>query len=355
VADIDEILRVATKRSASDVHIQVGLPPVLRILTRLVLLESDKLSAEAVEQLILPMMSETQRTLFDERLEFDFSYDIPGVSRFRVNVFRERGSLAAAMRRFPHDVPAPESLGLPGAVIELAQLKRGFVLFTGAAGQGKSTSLAALIDRINRERQLHIITLEDPIEYLFQHRSSVVVQRELGNDMLDFANALRAALREDPDVILVGEMRDFHTVSAALTAAETGHLVFATLHTQNAAQSIDRIVDVFPPHQQQQTRIQLANVLHAVVTQQLLLRSDGGGLCLAVEFLRVNAAIRNLIRDAKTFQIQSVLQTGVAAGMITMESSLRTLFDRGYITEDDAIEHAFDTREMARLLGAPRS
>src|SRR5262249_27896741 len=193
-----------------------------------------------------------------------------------------------------------------------------------------------------------------PIEYMFQHRKSVVVQRELGTDMLDFASALRAALREDPDVILVGEMRDFHTVEAALTAAETGHLVFATLHTQNAAQSIDRIVDVFPPHQQQQTRIQLSNVLHAVVTQQLILRRDGGGLTLAVEYLRVNAAIRNLIRDAKTFQIQSVLQTGVAAGMITMESSLKTLVDRGALSEDDAIEHAFDAREMARLLGQTR-
>ena len=228
------------------------------------------------------------------------------------------------------------------------------MLFTGAAGQGKSTSLAALIDRINRDRKAHIITLEDPIEYVFQHRASVVVQRELGNDMLNFASALRAALREDPDVILVGEMRDFHTVEAALTAAETGHLVFATLHTQSAAQSIERIVDVFPPPRQQQTRVQLANVLHAVVTQQLLLRRDGGGLCLAVEFLKVNAAIRNLIRENNTHQIQSVLQTGVGAGMITMESSLKTLCDRGIIGEEEAVTHALDQREMARLLGRRR-
>src|SRR5215470_6123187 len=300
VIDLDEILRVAAKRNASDVHIQVGLPPVLRIQTALVQLDTEKLSAEATENLLLSAMSEEQREVFRERLEFDFSYAIPGVARYRVNVFRQRGTVAGAFRRFPYEVPPIETLGLPHAVVELAELKRGFVLFTGAAGQGKSTSLAALLDRINRERRVHIITLEDPIEYMFQHRSSVVVQRELGKDMRDFASALRVALREDPDVILVGEMRDFHTVEAALTAAETGHLVFATLHTQTAAQSIDRIVDVYPAHQQPQTRIQLAGVLQAVVTQQLVFRKDGGGLCLAVEYMRANAAIRNLIREGKS-------------------------------------------------------
>ena len=352
--EIDEVLRVAAKRNASDVHIQAGLPPVLRIQTTLVPLDSAKLSEDGTERLIFSAMSEEQKKLFHERLQYDFSYDLPGVSRFRVNVFRQRDSVAAAFRRFPHEIPTPEALGLPPAVVELAEVQRGFVLFTGAAGTGKSTSLAALIDQINRKRRLHIITLEDPIEYLFNHRLSVVVQRELGNDMHDFATALRSVLREDPDVILVGEMRDYQTVEAALTAAETGHLVFATLHTGTAAQSIDRIVDVFPPHQQQQTRIQLANVLHAVVTQQLLLRRDGGGLCLAVEFLRVNAAIRNLIREAKSHQIQSVLQTGVAAGMITMESSLKALIDRGVIGEEDGMDHAFDQREMARILGRRR-
>jgi twitching motility protein PilT len=348
---LDEILRLATKRNASDVHLQAGLPPVLRILTQLAPLDSGKLSPEDVEGLVFSIMSEPQKTLFHQRLQYDFSYGIPGVARFRVNVFRQRDTVAAAFRRFPPEIPAPETLGLPAAVIELGTLKRGFVLFTGAAGQGKSTSLAALLDRVNRDRRVHIITLEDPIEYEFQHRSSVVVQRELGSDMLDFATALRATLREDPDVILVGEMRDFHTVEAALIAAETGHLVFATLHTHNAAQSIDRIVDIFPPHQQPQTRIQLANVLHAVVSQQLMLRRDRPGLWLAVEFLIVNPAIRNLIRDGKTFQIQSVLQTGVAAGMITMESSLKAACDRGIIGSEDALEHAFDPREMARLLG----
>jgi len=354
VADIDEILRVAAKRNASDLHLQVGLPPVLRIQTRLVPLEFETLSAESVEQLVFSIMNDGQKATFRRQLDVDFSHAVPGVARFRVNVFTQQDSVAAAFRLIPHQIPTPEDLGLPLPVIELAQLKRGFVLFTGAAGQGKSTSLAALLDRINRERRVHIITLEDPIEYIFQHRSSVVVQRELGKDMRDFASALRVALREDPDVILVGEMRDFHTVEAALTAAETGHLVFATLHTATAAQSVDRIVDVFPPHQQPQTRIQLAGVLQAVVTQQLILRKDGSGLCLAVEFLRANAAVRNLIREAKTFQIQSVIQTGVAAGMITMESSLKALCDRGLLSEDDALDHAFDPREMARLLGRQR-
>jgi twitching motility protein PilT len=354
VIDLEEILTTAAKRNASDVHLQVGLPPVLRVQTALVMLDTEKLSGEATERLVFSIMSEAQRETFHERLEFDFSYAIPGLARYRVNVFKQRGTIAAAFRRFPYDVPGIETLGLPAAVIELAELKRGFVLFTGAAGQGKSTSLASLIDRINRNRKAHIITLEDPIEYEFQHRSSVVVQRELGHDMMNFASALRATLREDPDVILVGEMRDFHTVEAALTAAETGHLVFATLHTQSAAQSIERIVDVFPPTRQQQTRVQLANVLHAVVTQQLLLRKDGGGLCLAVEFMKVNAAVRNLIRENNTHQIQSVIQTGVGAGMITMETSLKTLADRGLITEEDAVTHALDPREMARLFGRRR-
>jgi len=355
VIDLDEILRVAAKRNASDVHIQVGLPPVLRIQTALVQLDTEKLSAEATENLLLSAMSEEQRDVFRERLEFDFSYAIPGVARYRVNVFRQRGTVAGAFRRFPYEVPPIETLGLPHAVVELADLKRGFVLFTGAAGQGKSTSLAALLDRINQQRRAHIITLEDPIEYEFEHKQSVIVQRELGSDMMNFASALRACLREDPDVILVGEMRDYHTVESALTAAETGHLVFATLHTQSTAQSIERIIDVVPSNRQQQTRIQLANVLYAVVAQQLLLRRDGGGLCLAVEFLKVNAAVRNLIRENNTHQIQSVIQTGVGAGMITMESSLKVLCDRGLIGEEEAMNHAIDPREMSRLLGRRRN
>ena len=349
--ELDEILRLAVKRHASDVHIQAGLPPVLRILTRLVPLEAAALDAGATERLIFSIMSAEQQTWVRERREVDISYSLPGVARFRINVFLQRDSVAAAFRLIPLDVPSPADLGLPSRVVDLAKLKRGFVLLTGAAGQGKSTTIAALLEVINRVRPAHIITLEDPIEYIFPHEAGLVVQRELGRDTLSFAAALRAALREDPDVILVGEMRDFETIEAALTAAETGHLVFATLHTKTAAQSIDRIVDVFPPHQQPQVRAQLAHVLNAVVTQQLLVRRDGQGLCLAVEFMLVNPAIQNLIRDGKTYQIQSVLQTSSAAGMITMESSLKVLCDRGRITYEDALGAAHDPRELARLMG----
>jgi twitching motility protein PilT len=351
VSELDEILRLAVKRHASDVHLQAGLPPVLRILTRLAPLEAATLDAAATERLIFSIMTEEQQTQVRERREVDISYALPGVARFRINVFLQRDSVAAAFRHIPFDVPSPTALGLPKRVVELATLKRGFVLLTGAAGQGKSTTLAALIEVINRERPAHIITLEDPIEYIFPHEAGVVVQREVGRDTLSFAGALRAALREDPDVILVGEMRDVETVEAALTAAETGHLVFATLHTKTAAQSIDRMVNVFPPHQQPQVRAQLAEVLNAVVTQQLLLRRDGTGLCLAVELLLVNPAIRNLIREGKVYQIQSVLQTGSAAGMITMESSLKALCDGGLITYEDALGAALDPRELARLMG----
>jgi twitching motility protein PilT len=351
MGELDDILRAAAEAGASDVHLQVGLPPILRMAKRLVPLPGRALDAAATERLILPVMSAAQQAVFRERLAADFSYGLGGLARFRMHVFRERGAVAGAFRRFPLEIPTPESLGLPQAVMDLGRLRRGFVLVTGAAGQGKSTTLAALLDRMNQERQAHIITLEDPIEYLFRHKASIVVQREIGADTPSFDAGLRAALREDPDVILVGEMRDHQTVEAALTAAETGHLVFATLHTQNAAQSIDRVVDVFPPHQQQQVRVQLSNVLRAVVTQQLIARRDRVGLGLAVELLLVNAAIRHLIRDAKTFQIQSVLQTGAAVGMVTMEASLKALADRGEISVDDAMDHAIDDKEMARLLG----
>ena len=351
MSELDEILRLAVKRHASDVHLQAGLPPVLRILTRLVPLEAAALDAAATERLIFSIMSAEQQTWVRERREVDISYSLPGAARFRINVFRQRDSVAAAFRLIPFDVPSPADLGLPSGVVELAKLKRGFVLLTGAAGQGKSTTIAALIEIINHVRPAHIITLEDPIEYIFPHEKGLVVQRELGRDTLSFAAGLRAALREDPDVILVGEMRDVETVQAALTAAETGHLVFATLHTKTAAQSIDRIVDVVSPHQQPQVRAQLASVLNAVVTQQLLVRRDGQGLCLAVELMLVNPAIRNLIRDGKVYQIQSVLQTGSAAGMITMESSLKALCDRGLITYEEALGAAHDPRELARLTG----
>jgi twitching motility protein PilT len=349
--DIGQILKTAVERNATDIHLQAGVPPMYRISKRLVAVGTDRLSAEDIEQMLFGLMSETQRKTLRERMDCDFSYGVPGLARFRINAFRQRDSLAAALRRIPFQIPPLETLGVPPPVLELTRLRRGFVLVTGAAGNGKSTTLAALIERMNEERPLHIVTLEDPIEYLFQHRTSIVVQREIGTDAVSFDSALRAAVREDPDVILVGEMRDLPTIEAALTAAETGHLVFATLHTKTPAQGIDRIVDVFPSHQQHQIRMLLANVLHGILTQQLLVRKEGDGLVLACELLIATPAVRNLIREGKTFQIQTMIQTGSASGMITMEQSLRAAVERGLISYDDALEHAFDPRELERLIG----
>jgi len=351
VRPIDEILETAITLNATDIHLQAGLPPVYRVQKRLIQKGGTRLGPQEMEELVFSLMTDQQKRLFREKLDYDFSCSVPGRARFRVNAFRQRDSVAAAMRRIPFEIPSFESLGLPASLADLTQLRRGFVLITGAAGHGKSTTLAALIDRINTERQLHVVTIEDPIEYLFVHKQSVVVQRELGTDVGSFAGGLRAVLREDPDVVFVGEMRDFQTIEAALTAAETGHLVFSTLHTKTPAQGIDRIVDVFPPHQQGQVRVQLANVLHAIVTQQLLVRKDGEGLVVAVEQLVASPAVRNLIREGKTFQMQSLIQTGSAAGMVTMEQSLKSLYERGLITYEDAVEHAFDAREFTRLMG----
>ena len=348
---IDAILDTAIALNATDVHLQAGLPPVYRVQRGLVQKGGGALSGAEVEDLVTSLMTDPQKRLFREKLDYDFSCSVPGLARFRVNAFRQRDTVAAALRRIPFEIPAFETLGLGSSLLELTRLKRGLVLITGATGHGKSTTLASLIDRINQERTLHIVTIEDPIEYLFRHRQSVVVQRELGTDVSSFAAGLRAALREDPDVIFVGEMRDFATIEAALIAAETGHLVFSTLHTKTPAQGIDRIVDVFPPHQQQQVRVQLANVLHAIVTQQLLVRKDGDGLVVAVEQLVATPAVRNLIREAKTFQMPTLIQTGAAAGMTTMEQSLKSLHDRGLISYEDALDHATDPRELARLLG----
>ena len=348
---IDAILETAISLNATDIHLQAGLPPVYRVQKRLVQKGAEPLGPAQTEELVFSLMTDQQKRIFREKLDYDFSCSVPGRARFRVNAFRQRDSVAAALRRIPFEIPAVESLGLGAGLLELTRLKRGLVLVTGATGHGKSTTLASLIDRMNQERTLHVITIEDPIEYLFRHKQSVIVQRELGTDVGSFSAGLRAALREDPDVIFVGEMRDFQTIESALTAAETGHLVFSTLHTKTPAQGLDRIVDVFPPHQQQQVRVQLANVLHAIVTQQLLVRKDGEGLVVAIEMLVASPAVRNLIREGKTFQMQSLIQTGSAAGMITMEQSLKGLHDRGLISYDDALEHAFDPREFMRLMG----
>ena len=348
---LEDLLRFATEQGASDVHLTVGLPPVLRIHRELVFLEEDALTPEDTAEMIFSIMTDKQRELFKKNLEYDFSYAIPGVARFRVNAFYQRGSIAAAFRRIPFEIPPLDSLGVPEVAHQIIQHERGFVLVTGPTGHGKSTTLAAMIDEINANKSVHIITVEDPIEYLFRHKRSVIAQRELGSDTWSFPNALRSALREDPDVLLVGEMRDYETIATALTAAETGHLVFATLHTNSAAQSIDRIVDVFPPHQQEQIKTQLSSVLLAVFSQQLIPRADKNGLVLATEVLIATPAVRNLIREGKSFMIPSIIQIKADIGMQTMEASLKSLVNKGLITYEQGLQYAFNKEGFINLMG----
>lgn len=351
MVELDEVLKFATEQKASDVHLTVGLPPILRINKDLVYLDEDPLTPEAVAEMMFSIMTDRQKEIFKEKFEFDFSYGLKGLARFRVNVFYQRGSVAAAFRRIPFEVPAIDDLGVPQIAHKIIQEERGFILVTGPTGHGKSTSLAAMIDEINIKHSKHVVTIEDPIEYLFRHKRSVIVQREMGTDALSFPNALRAALREDPDVILVGEMRDYETIATALTAAETGHLVFATLHTNSAAQSVDRIIDVFPPHQQEQVKTQLAGVLLAIFSQQLISRVDKKGVVLATEVLIANNAVRNMIREGKAYQIPSVIQTHLDKGMQTMENSLKDLVMKGLITYDDGIRYAFNKENFVHLMG----
>lgn len=337
IRGLDDILKVVVERGASDLHLQAGTPPMLRLHKHLLPIGTETLTGGGIEALVFPIMNDDQKAVFKQHMDFDFSYSVRGLARFRVNVFRQRGTMAVTMRRIPFNIPDLDSLGLPDAVKELTKLEKGFVLVTGPTGHGKSTTLAAVIDKINQERDVHTVTVEDPVEFLFQHRKGIVVQRELGEDTESFAHALRAVLREDPDIILVGELRDLETIGAALTAAETGHLVFGTLHTNSAPQSIDRIIDVFPAGQQGQIRVQLANVLSAIVTQQLLPRKDGNGLIVATEILIATPAVRNLIRENKSYQIVSIMQTSGAAGMMTMEKSVRDLVARGLVAPEVAI------------------
>lgn len=280
--------------------------------------------------------------IFEEKGEYDMSFSVDGKGRYRVNVFRQQGEVAMAFRLVSEKIPSPEELGVPGSIIDLYQRKRGLVLVTGPTGSGKSTTLAAIIDKVNTFRDAHVITLEDPIEYIHKHKMSMVNQREIGLDSQSYANALRAALREDPDVILVGEMRDYETISVAITAAETGHLVLSTLHTIGAASTIDRVIDVFPPHQQQQIRVQLANVLEAVISQQLIPRADGRGRVAAFEVLHANLAIRNLVREGKTHQIPSIMQTNRRMGMIAMDDAIVQLYREGKIVREMAALFAQD-------------
>ena len=344
--DLDEILIQSVKVRASDIHLTTGRPPSYRIDGVLAPIEGERLTPQMLEDILMPLMDVRHREELQNNGQTDFAYAISGVGRFRVNVFKQRGTLASVMRSLPFNIPEPEDLGIPAEVVEMTTRKRGLILVTGPTGSGKSTTLASLIHVINRNYPYHIITLEDPIEYLHRHDKSVVNQREIGSDSTNYAQALRAALREDPDVILVGEMRDLETISTAITAAETGHLVFSTLHTIGADKTIDRIIDVFPPNQQQQIRIQLASVLECVVSQQLLKKADGSGRVAALEILFANNAVRNLIRESKTYQISSVMQTSKRAGMQTMDDALYDLYMKRLIDADNAVTYAQDPVSM---------
>ncbi len=346
--DIEEVLRAAKEANASDVHITVGVPPKFRINGRLLSTEFPKMLPADTEAVVDVIMSPEQKEKFLERGEYDMSYGIPGLGRYRVNVYKQRGTMAMAFRVVNTEVPNPELLGVPNSVIELYQRKRGLILVTGPTGSGKSTTLAAIINKINTERDAHIITLEDPIEYMHSHKMSMVNQREIGLDTRSYADSLRAALREDPDVILVGEMRDFETISVAITAAETGHLVLSTLHTIGAASTVDRVIDVFPPHQQQQIRVQLANTLEAVISQQLIPTLDGKKRVAAFEVLHSNNAVKNLIREGKSHQIATVMQTNRKQGMMVMDEAIIQLFYDGIISKDMAIQFAVDPDAMMK-------
>jgi twitching motility protein PilT len=346
----EDLLRKAVELNASDLHITVGIPPTMRVNGNLLPYGNDKLNPKDTENYVKGLLTEEQYRRYIKTGEMDFSYALQGISRFRVNIFRQRGTDAMVLRMIPLQVPALEKLGMPSVITELAHKKRGLILVTGPTGSGKSTTLAAIINEINNNTNCHIITLEDPIEYLHKHKKSVVNQREIGYDTQSYANALRGALREDPDVILVGEMRDLETISIAITAAETGHLVLSTLHTIGASKTVDRIVDVFPPHQQQQIKVQLAAVLEGVVSQQLVKKANGEGRVSALEVMIATPAIRNLIREGKTHQIDSAVQTGGKHGMKTMDMSLVDLYKKGLITHEEAMTYSVDKDIMMRLI-----
>jgi twitching motility protein PilT len=350
--DFAEILKETIALKASDLHMTVGAPPVIRVRGELrPLSDYPKLDSKDTRDTIYSILSNDQRKRLEQEWQVDFSYSVPNHGRFRVNAYMQRASIGAAFRLIPSEIKSVDQLGLPAVIHEFVKKPRGFVLVTGPTGSGKSTSLAAMIDEINQTRKEHILTIEDPIEFLHRHKSCVVNQREIGNDAQSFSLGLKAALRQDPDVILVGEMRDLETISTALTAAETGHLVFATLHTQDTAQTIDRIIDVFPPHQQQQVRVQLSVALQGIVTQQLLPTADGAGRVACCEVLGLTPAVRNLIREGKTHQIHSVLQTSAAQGMQSMDAALAQLVRAGKITRELAEQRSSTPEELRRLMG----
>ncbi len=354
VVDISELLEKLVTQGGSDLHISSNLPPAIRVDGKLKRLDYPPLSAEDVENLLFPMLSNEQRRRLEQEWELDFSYGLEGLSRFRVNFYKDKGNYAAAFRTITSQVPSFEKLGLPDIVRTTAEKPRGLILVTGPTGSGKSTTLAAMIDYINTTKAEHILTIEDPIEFVHTSKSSIIHQRELGMDTRSFANALKSALREDPDIILVGEMRDHETIALALTAAETGHLVFGTLHTSSASQTIDRIIDVFPEGQQQQIRVQLANSLQAVFSQTLLpkVQPDGTkkGRVMAQEIMLVTPAIANLIREAKAAQIYSTIQMNQGMGMQTLEMALANLYKQNLITLEDALSKTSRPDELKRMI-----
>ena len=351
VLNIDDLLAIAVERGASDLHLTAGSPPVIRVHGSLVrLTDFDKLTPEDTRTAIYRIISTEQQKILETRRQLDFAYSVPGLARYRVNAYFQRESIGAAFRTIPAEIKSLDQLGIPTSLYALADLPRGLVLVTGPTGSGKSTTLAALIDHINHTRHEHILTIEDPIEFLHWHRTCIVNQREIGPDASSFAEGLRAALRQDPDVILVGEMRDLETISTALTAAETGHLVFATLHTQSAPQTVDRVIDVFPAAQQDQVRVQLSTTLQGVVTQNLVPTADGHGRTAALEVLIPDDAVRNLIRQAKVEQLYSVMQTSTSRGMQTMEQSLADLTMRRVIAADVAFTRSSRPDQLRGLL-----
>lgn len=346
---VETLLEECVRTKASDLHVQVGLPPILRIDGALQPIAGyGDLDEEAVERVVFATLEEDQKQILIKDKEFDYSFSFGDLGRFRVNAFHEKGNIAGAFRLIPNEIQSVSELGMPTIVSSFADFPRGLVLVTGPTGSGKSTTLAALVDKVNREKTAHIITIEDPIEFTHKSIRSVVVQREVHYDTYSFSAALRSALREDPDVVLIGEMRDLETISAAITIAETGHLVFATLHTNSASQSIDRMIDVFPPHQQPQVRSQISNILQAICAQRLV-PAIGGGRVVAAEILIANPAVRAVIREGKTHQLDTIIQTGADQGMQTMDRTLVKLIQTGVITYDTAREFAVDIQEFERL------
>mgnify|MGYP000037987953 CR=1 FL=1 len=348
--DIISLFKYAVHNKASDIHITPGMPPILRIDGVLTTCSIKKINDDDIKNILKQLLDDARLEQLEKRGQTDTVYSILDIGRFRINVFKHNSMYGIAIRVIPFRVPTVDELGLPSIIKDLARLHRGLVLITGPSGSGKSTTLASIINQINEERRCHIITLEDPIEYLHEHKRSIVTQREVGMDTVSFSNGLSAALRQDPDVIMVGEMRDLETISIALTAAETGHLVLSTLHTIGAAKTVDRIIDVFPPHQQQQIRIQLSTVIQAVISQQLLPRVDGKGRIVASEVMIATTAIRNLIRENKAYQIDTVIQTGHIQGMKTMDQCLLELFNKGIISKETLLSKAVNSDYVRKMV-----